>query len=382
MEENKIQQEKIRKVFLERIPKKEGIGANKGKLMTDWNNSVGCSFDFQLDDLFGTIYILDIKKNKGKSKLLLQYKDKQLWMDSGHVYNCKFKNLVGLKTTDYTYNIGDIVENKFGKIKITKQIKIKINSSSRDNRTEKGYEYICLIDKNIDTISESHLNEGKGCNVCTNTKLMTGINDIATTHPHLIKYFPVGYEQASLYMIGTKESFYFKCPICGRLKTIKTRPFDIIKNKIESIGCICGSHPSYCEKFFYRMLELINIKFIKECGFDWLDSRRKYDFYFETNYNKYIVETDGYWHTHDNNMSGQTAEESIIIDNYKDEQAKLHGIEVIRIDCDFYGLTDIQKFNKIKTNIIENLSNILDLTYVDWNECDKFANTKPYNIAI
>lgn len=377
-----MKEKSIKKIFLERLPKKEGIGANKGKLMTDWNNSVGCSFDFQLDGLTGTIYILDIKKNKGKSRLLLQYKDRQLWMDSGHIYNCKLKNLVGLKTVDYIYKVGDIVENKFGSIQITKQTRIDVNSSYKKNRTDKAYEYKCLIDGNIDIISESHINEGKGCNVCTSHKCMKGINDIATTHPHLVKYFPEGNEQASLYMIGTYNYFYFKCPICGRLKTTKIRPYDAIKNNLEvSIGCICGSNISYCEKFVYRMLELLKIDFIKECGFDWLDNRRKFDFYFKLNDKEYIIETDGYWHTHDNKMSGQTAEESKAIDDYKDEQAKEHRIEVIRIDCDFTGLNHTQRFSKIKYNIIKELAYILNFDKLDWDECNKFA-TKLYNIAI
>jgi Fe2+ or Zn2+ uptake regulation protein len=204
---------------------------------------------------------------------------------------------------------------------------------------------------------------------------MSGVNDIATTHPQLIKYFPNGLEQATKYMIGTHESFYFKCPKCGRIKTIKTRPIDIIKNSTESIGCICGSKPSYCEKFVYRMFELLHVNFTKEYGFEWIDSRRKYDFYFNLNNNEYIVETDGYWHNHDNNMSGQTAEESQAIDDYKDRLAQEHGIEVIRIDCDFYGLKSNQQFNKIKTNLIEKLSNILNLKNIDWDDCNNFGNT-------
>lgn len=371
-----IQKSKIKKVFLEGLPKKKGIGANKDKIMTDWTNSIGLSFGFQIGDLFGTIQIIDIKKVNGKSKLLLKYNNKQLWMDSGHIFNCKLKNLVGLKTTEYTYNIGDIVETNSGKIEILERLRIPINASNRKNRAEKGYKYKCLIDDNIDTIVESHLKEGKGCNVCSNHKVMKGVNDIATTHPQLIKYFPNGYSQASLYMIGTKQSFYFKCPICKRIKTTKTRPYDIIRNGIESIGCICGNNHSYCEKFFYRMLELLNIKFIKECVFEWLDGRKRYDFYFKLNNKEYIVETDGAFHYIDNNMSGQTAKETKAIDDEKDRLAKEHGIEVIRIDCNFYSLNSTQKFMKIKSNIINCLSYILDLNNIDWNECNIFAIKK------
>ena len=55
-----------------------------------------------------------------------------------------------------------------------------------------------------------------------------------------------------------------------------------------------------------------------------------------------IIEMDGGWHLNDNTISGQTAEESKTIDNYKDEQARLHGSDLCfldgsrRIPCSMY----------------------------------------------
>ena len=48
-------------------------------------------------------------------------------------------------------------------------------------------------------------------------------------------------------------------------------------------------------------------------------------------------------------MNGQTAEESKSIDDYKDEQARLHNIEVIRIDCNYNSIEN--RFAYIKQNL-------------------------------
>ena len=61
-------------------------------------------------------------------------------------------------------------------------------------------------------------------------------------------------------------------------------------------------------------------------------------------------------------------EESIAVDNYKDECAKSHGIIVIRIDSNYPCVDD--RFDYIKNNILSSdLQRILDLSLVDWEKC-------------
>ena len=38
----------MKKMFLENLPKKYGIGINKGKLVFDWKNSIGKQYTFYL----------------------------------------------------------------------------------------------------------------------------------------------------------------------------------------------------------------------------------------------------------------------------------------------------------------------------------------------
>lgn len=56
----------MRKVFLDDLPRKEGIGALKGKQVIDWKGSVGCKVRFIYDDIEDKIEIMDYNKKKCK----------------------------------------------------------------------------------------------------------------------------------------------------------------------------------------------------------------------------------------------------------------------------------------------------------------------------
>lgn len=65
-----------------------------------------------------------------------------------------------------------------------------------------------------------------------------------------------------------------------------------------------------------------------------------------------------------------TLEESIDIDKFKDEQAKIHNIQVIRINC------NPSEFNVIKSNIMSSkLTDYFDFKNVDFLEIDKKASS-------
>ena len=99
----------------------------------------------------------------------------------------------------------------------------------------------------------------------------------------------------------------------------------------------------------------------------WADNKY-YDNYFEHQGKKYILEMDGNWHYIDNNLSGRTKEESQALDNYKDQLAKEHNINVIRINC------SVSSLEYIKNNILQSkLAQIFDLSSIDWIECDKLS---------
>ena len=119
----------------------------------------------------------------------------------------------------------------------------------------------------------------------------------------------------------------------------------------------CGDGVKFPNKFAFNLLEQLGLDFVTEYSPKWI-GRKSYDFYIPSL--NLILEMDGGFHNKDNKMSGQTKEESREIDDYKDKLAKEHGIEVVRIDCDYYILTERATY--IKQNILNSkLSTLFDL---------------------
>jgi len=269
------------------------------------------------------------------------------------------------KIRNYKYNNGDTIKTKNGEIEILEQITIIDTRKSNI----KAYKYKCLIDGNIDNISESSLKRGVGCNVCSNNKVLKGCNDLWTTHPEiaqLLKYPEIGHGIS----YGKTEPEIFICPDCGYKKSININ--SLIRQ--EKFPCPnCGDSISYPEKFgifLFNQLEEIYIvnNFEYQYNPNWIKPKR-YDFYFELDDKGYILEIDGgLGHGNYNPFIGQSAEETQAIDDYKDKLAREHGIEVIRIDCRKSNL------EYIKINILHSrLSELFDLSNINWLKCHEFA---------
>jgi predicted transcriptional regulator len=201
-----------------------------------------------------------------------------------------------------------------------------------------------------------------GCPYCTNQKILIGFNDMWTTNPELAKllYNP---EDGYKYTQGTTKKANWKCPNCNNI--IKNKSISNVRK--HGLSCnLCSDGVSYPNKIMYNILNQLNINFIPEYCPIWLKSKR-YDFYFENDNNKYIVEMDGAMgHGRFNLLSKMTPEESLAIDKYKDELALKHNINIIRIDC------FKSELEYIKNSIINSRLNIIfDLNKVNWQECHK-----------
>lgn len=106
----------------------------------------------------------------------------------------------------------------------------------------------------------------------------------------------------------------------------------------------------------------------------------RYDFYIPSM--NLIIEMDGgLGHGKDNNRNGQTAEESKHVDNEKDRLANEHGIEVIRIDCDYESVE--KRFGYIKENIMKNkkLNILFNLNNIDWLKTEEYSLNNLVKIA-
>ena len=178
---------------------------------------------------------------------------------------------------------------------------------------------------------------------------------IAETHPHLLIFF-YNQDDAYRYSFGSNKKVKMICPHCG---TIKSQNIDRLVR--QGLGCAaCSDGISYPNKFIFNLLTQIRIDFKNEIsrattGFEWVGNY-KYDFYFEKDGKKYFIEADGRFH-HDNNVQTR--------DKIKNSLAEDHGIDVIRIDCDYHRMCD--RYNFIKNNILSSkLYDLFDLSTVNW----------------
>lgn len=200
------------------------------------------------------------------------------------------------------------------------------------------------------------------------SSVISYVNDIETTHPEvaiLMKYE----EDKHRYKAHSNEKCTFVCPYYNN---------DVIQviDKVTSRGLSCpycgDSGFSYGEKLFSNIMLQLGIQVKREFSPDWIKPYR-YDFMFEYNSIKYIVEIDGGWHFVDNNMSNIPLSKLQEIDLYKQNEAEQHGYIVFRIDANY---KDKNKYIYIVSNIKKSpLYNILDMRKVDFQKAQDFAST-------
>lgn len=220
----------------------------------------------------------------------------------------------------------------------------------------------CLKDGYVWFPIASGLMGGRGCPVCSNKKLVVGINDIATTHPDIVKYF-ANKEDAKKYTYGTKEKLEMKCDVCGNIQIQSI-------NKLISRGFSCqrcSDGISYPNKFIYSVLEQLNIDFEKEKKFDWSENKR-YDIYISSI--NTIIENMGSQHYRYTGFPIKLKENQEN-DKRKKEMALNNGI-------DKYIVLDCRESTK---NFIENsvrnseLAKIFNLDLVNFYKCNDLASS-------
>lgn len=200
------------------------------------------------------------------------------------------------------------------------------------------------------------------CPLCANRVVKKGYNDIATTHPDIISYFNNS-DDAYKFTAGSQRKVEVKCPDCGAIKKMAIN--QLVK---QGFSCdICSDKLSYPNKFlrnFVSQLPVQNIHY--EYSPNWV-GRYRYDGYFEYKGNSYIIEMDGgLGHGRRVFKSNKKDVDGAKRDKIKDMLAEQHGIILIRINCEKSDCTYISK------NILNSqLSDIFDLSNIDWELCDK-----------
>ena len=364
-----------KEIDLSELPRWVNDGSGKAKEGTiNWLKSVGYKLKGVYNNIDFEIEIIEYNNRY----LKIMYNKNEFSIHCESLKKCKIGKILNEITGEFKIEKGAIIKDeRRDLIIIDKEIK-NITQKNGKQRTQKYYKYHCNKDGHEGWIIEhSLLKQKHGCQCCSGHVVVEGINDIPTTAPWLIPYFQGGYDEAKLYTKnggGNPKNrggfIYSICPECKRIKNKKIKIDNIYKTN--SIKCNCSDGVSYPNKLAFNILEQLGIDFETEYSPKWISPKR-YDFYFELNNNKYILEMDGGWHNKYNNLSGQTKEESKAIDDYKDEQARLYNIEVIRIDCNYIDMKI--RFEYIKQNLLNDniLNKLFNLSNIDWIKAEEFA---------
>lgn len=351
----------MKKVFLDDFNKYIN-GRFKGKI--DWNNNIGNKIRFMYYDIVGVLEITDYEKET--HCVWVKYLDNEPYKTrtSNLIYG-QLGELLEIYSTKFKYNEGQQFKDDKRDITITK-------TYNKDNaNVKKWYKYTCnKCGWDEGEMNESNLTTGNGCPVCSNPskKTVKGINDIATTHPHLTKYF-ANTEDTYIYSFGSDKFITTKCLDCGFERQTKISELSKYNFSCKK----CGDGVSYPEKIFFNVLEQLNIEFttqLNKTTFEWCKNY-KYDFYIKQL--NIIFEINGRHHYEKSfsTCGGRTLKEEFENDRLKKELALSNGINeenYIVIDC------RKSELEFIKDNILNSsLAKLFDLTKIDWVKAEAFA---------
>ena len=336
----------------------------------DWDKSHGVECNFKIDNIEGTLTIVDHYKKQYKNSyriyLIVEYDGERYDITYSALLKCNLSNLIYAHRMPFKYEIGQHISNE-------NEDYIILDREYRDVTDKKGvttqrwYYIKCNKCGKESWREEIRINHNFGCGVCKGIETLPGYNDIATKASWMIKYFPGGEDEARLYTPNSNKKVIVICPDCGRRKKI------IIGNiyKRHGIQCVCGDKMSYPNKFLFSFFEQLNAKFTPEKTFEWSENRRYDDYVLLPNGETLICENHGGFHYFENNYktSKISLEEQQEIDKFKQEIALKNGITYyVQLDCRYSDKDWIRKS-------IENsmLADLFDLSKVDFNECNLFA---------
>lgn len=347
-----MEKEKIRKVFLDKLPRWER-GSNKGKI--NRKECVGHNIRFIYDDIEGELKIVDTDKTSFTVKYL---DNKPCKIGINEIFKCKLGRLIGVMSSEFKYQIGENFSDNKRNLTITDREYRKGNN----NQNKKYYKYICNVCAWTEGwMLESNLKLGYGCACCANRVAVLGINTIWDTDKWMVD-LGVSEEDAKRYTHGTHKKIEVVCPDCSYRKIMRLNA--IYENK--SINCHCGDGEVYPEKFIIALLNQLLVEFKREYSPTWAKEKR-YDFYIPSL--NAIIEVHGRQHYEECFNFKRTLAEEQENDRIKEQLALDHDInEYIVIDCQY---SDMEY---IKNSILKSeLAKLFDLSNIDWLKCEEFA---------
>ena len=330
--------------------KKDARGRN------DWNGSIGANIPF---NYFGKEGFLNLVKCDGRIAHV-EYDGQIKEIDKSKLLNGQIGTIIGEYSYDYRFKIGEI----FNGMTICEFTRLE--SESKERKGDRAYICKCLKCGHYNEISEYNI-KTQSCSACSGHTIIPGNNDLTTTHPHLVSYFPGGKDEAQQYSKGSGAKVHLVCPICKRRSTRKVTVSNLVKHC--SVPCLCKDGISYPEKFVYNMLIQLGIYFQYHYSAEWTNGKI-YDFFIPSL--NLIIETHGAQHYFDTTGSWNVSlAKQQKIDAEKREQA-LKIVDVHKPNIENYVELDCRysEMEYVSDSIKKDLAYILNLKGVDFKMCD------------
>lgn len=209
----------------------------------------------------------------------------------------------------------------------------------------------CKIHGVFEQVVSNHL-QGLGCPYCSNRIALSGVSDIATTNPELLKFLH-NTDDGAKYSKNSDKKVTCKCPDCGFEKEIR-----VCNLNNQGFSCnICSDGISIPEKFVSRILQSLNVEFKTQYSPNWANGK-KYDFF--VGGKNLIIETHGIQHYVDSSGYMRGLNEEQKNDELKHKLATSNGVNnYIVIDCRY------SKFEFLSESVKESLSDVFDLSRLD-----------------
>ena len=319
----------------------------RGRECFDWKHAAGVEIPFVYGEDSGTLLIVSTEKQEHEYRVFLRCPDGSVYdirstdLINGHIGAC-----LGRRVMRPRYTVGQRITEERRDITITAVARRKIGTAPILYKMVAFRCNICGYER--DFIREELIMQGSGCPVCAGKIVRRGFNDIPTTAPWMIPYFPGGEAQAATYTANSGRKLRFVCPHCAKLKE-HAIPISSL-NRTHSIGCPCGDRVSLPEKFLFRLFSTLDVtdyirqvsaKDLPWCG------RYRYDGMFCKNGTRYLLEIHGPQHYERTGFEkfAHTLEQVQENDRNKKALALANGIlpeQYIILDCRKSTLTQIK----------------------------------------
>lgn len=349
-------------IDLSPLPKMGGKGDKVA-----WTKVNNVDVDFIYEGISGTLKIIKPLPNR---KCLVSYNDKEMEVHNDTLHDCQLAYVIGLKTHDFKYQVGEIVNTKEGKIKILKQYYThrprKYNDKIKES-SHKCYDIECLVCHGIiKEFEEAKINTLVKCPFCSSYRLLVGFNDMWTTHPEQAKLLKNPEDGYKYMFTSNSKILEWICPVCGEI--IRKPPADVA---YKGLCCpMCRNTTSYPNRFMYHFIKQLTDNVNREKQFDWSQGH-KYDIYFD---NECICEAHGLQHYEQQGFTTRTLQEEQENDNLKQKLALENDIkEYIIIDC------RLSDFEFIKKNVLNSrFAELYDLSKINWLKLENDINNNIY----